>query len=101
MAKGVKTGGRKPGSLNKSTLAGVDFVTRVEKLLRKRDKTLSLEGVSVALLTCGNPIVIQKELQTLREYRYGKPKENQDDRNDPPVIIMPSWKDAKVQTPTE
>lgn len=101
MAKGMKTGGRKPGSLNKATLAGVDFVNRVEKLLRKRDKTLTLEGVSVALLTCGNPAVIQKELQMLREYRYGKPKDNQDDRNEPPVIIMPSWDVEGTETPTK
>lgn len=100
MAKGEKTGGRKPGSLNKATRAGADFVDRVEALLQSENK-LSLEAVSKALLTCGNPAVIQKELQTLREYRYGKPKDNQEDNGTPQILVVPGWKQERSDTLTE
>lgn len=66
--------GRKPGSRNKLTLAAERAVKRIQDRLRRRKK-LTFEDLSVELLTCGIPAVIQRELQTLREFVYSKPKQ--------------------------
>lgn len=72
MAKGRKTGGRKAGSVNLRASKGPGFVEQVRDRL-KSEKKLTFEQLSVSLLTCGIPGVVQKELQNLREYEYGKP----------------------------
>lgn len=73
MAKGKKTGGRKAGSTNKSTVEGREYVDRVRARLKAQHK-LTLEQVSVELLAPTAPAAIrQRELQDLRQYEYGKP----------------------------
>jgi hypothetical protein len=74
MAKGYKTGGKQKGSKNKSTLQAEAYVKRVVAKL-KAEKNLTPENISVELLTCGLPAIVQKELQSLREFIYSKPKQ--------------------------
>lgn len=79
MAKGKKTGGRKAGTPNRTTAAARIHVENVIKLLGKtrqdqRGKPMTLAKISVELLTCGIPAVIQKELEALRGYVYTRPK---------------------------
>lgn len=61
-----KTGGRKKGTPNHAT-----YARRVFRLLFK-EKGLTEEQISVELLQCGVPPVIQKELARLQEFKYGK-----------------------------
>lgn len=74
MAKGRKTGGKVKGSHNKSTLEGQQHVERILAKL-KEEKNLTIEDISVALLTSGVPAIIQRELASIREFNYSKPKQ--------------------------
>jgi hypothetical protein len=62
-----KAGGRKPDSLNRATEGRKHVLSVLAKL--KAEKGLTLQDISLSLLTCGIPRVVQKEAQILREYR--------------------------------
>ena len=88
-----KLGGRTKGTPNK----GAEYVERVKKLL-KEEKGLTFEKLSMALLSCGNPVVIQKELQLLREYAFGKPKESIEHSGQVATVIWDVPRPARERT---
>jgi predicted nucleotidyltransferase len=69
MAKGVKTGGRRPGSRNKLTRDVQAFVDQIFKRIDPIDKLESLLASESEKVQAG--VMIR-----LLEYRYGKPKES-------------------------
>lgn len=90
---GSSTGGRPKGSANKCTIEARALVDRICKKL-KDEKKLTPEDLSVALLTCGDNGVIQRELGSLRAYRYGRPVQPITGENGGPIghkIVIESY----------
>lgn len=93
MAKGKKTGGKKVGSRNKSTK---EIKELIDVVAQKRHKTQGLSPVIDALFESAEGVTVQdtnekgevnvytKEpnvlaIKTILEYRFGKPKEQNDE----------------------
>jgi len=66
MAKGIKTGGRKAGVKNKTTLALQQYVDKVFTFMDP-------EKLAHSLLQSDNEKVVATVFLRLLEYRYGKP----------------------------